>query len=56
MKPHAPKMITFWISLILVIIGVVGRFVSLGVISSWSWILVLIGYIVLALGVFIKGL
>ena len=56
MRPHAPKMITFWISLILVLLGIIGKFVNLGVISDWSWILVVIGYVVLALGVFIKGL
>ncbi len=55
MRLSAPKKLTFWISLILVVLGIVGKWLPLGVISGWSWILVVIGYILLMLGVLIKG-
>ncbi len=56
MKLHAPKNITFWISLILVIVGIVALVVPLGVLSTYFWLLILAGYILLALGCFLKGL
>jgi hypothetical protein len=56
MKTHAPKKLTFWISLILAVLGVVGNFIHLGVISSWSWILVVAAYVLLLLGVLLRGL
>ncbi len=55
MRLTPPKKVTFWISLILVILGIVGKFLNLGIISDWSWILVVIGYIILLLGLLIKG-
>jgi type IV secretory pathway TrbL component len=56
MRLHAPKNVTFWIALILVIIGIIARLVPLGVISTYFWVLILAGYILLALGVLLKGL
>lgn len=56
MRLHAPKNITFWISLILVVVGIIARVVPLGVLSTWFWVLILAGYILLALGVILKGL
>lgn len=56
MKLRAPKKITFWVSLILVVLGILGKFLPLGVISDWTWILVVAGYILLFLGVLLKGL
>jgi len=56
MKLHAPKKITFWISLVLVVLGILGRFLNLGLISDWSWLLIVAGYILLLLGVLLKGL
>jgi hypothetical protein len=56
MKTHAPKKLTFWISLILAVLGVAGKFVPLGAISDWSWILVVAAYVLLLLGVLLRGL
>lgn len=56
MKLRAPKNITFWISLILVVLGIIAKLVPLGVLSAWFWVLILAGYILLALGVLLKGL
>lgn len=56
MKLHAPKNVTFWISVILAAVGVLGHFVNLGVLSGWSWLLILAGFILLMLGVLVKGL
>ena len=54
MRLHAPKNVTFWIALILVALGLVFMFV-IGH-YSWAWFLILAGYILLALGVLLKGL
>lgn len=53
MRFHAPKNITFWIAFILVVVGILVLLVGH---LSWGWLFVLGGYILLALGVMLKGL
>ncbi len=53
MNLSAPKVITWWISLILVIVGAVGVFAMPITIAA---ALMLLGYVVLALGTLLKGL
>jgi len=55
MKLHAPKKSPLD-SLVLVVLGILGRFLNLGLISDWSWLLIVAGYILLLLGVLLKGL
>ncbi|MCL1865107.1 MAG: hypothetical protein FWF73_04775 [Spirochaetes bacterium] len=55
MKLSAPKKIVFLISLILAIIAVVAHFVAIPFVSIYGWWILLAGYIILALGVFLKG-
>jgi hypothetical protein len=51
-----PKQTTFWISVILAVLGLLGKLVTLPVISMYSFWLVLIGFVLLALGSIMTGL
>lgn len=55
MKLSAPKKATWWIALILAVLGVVGHFVALRVITDISFWLVVVGYVLLLLGTWVKG-
>ncbi len=54
MKLTPPKRITFWIAVILAVLGLIGKFV--GVLAPFSFWLVLAGFVLLVLGLLIKGL
>ncbi|WP_235297456.1 hypothetical protein [Portibacter marinus] len=54
LKTQAPKMITVVISLVLVLIALLGATVSPAIADNGDWLL-LIGYIILVVGVFVKG-
>jgi hypothetical protein len=56
MKLSAPKKITWWIAVIVGVIGTVGLFVSLPVIGANAKYLVLFGFGLLALATYLKGL
>lgn len=54
MRLTPPKKITFWIAVVLVVLGLIGMIVtSLG--FGWAWLLILAGFILLVLGLLIKG-
>ena len=55
MKLSAPKQIVFLISLILAIIAVVSHFVGIPFVSLYQFWILLAGYVLLALGVVLKG-
>lgn len=52
MNLNAPKQITFWISVLLVIIGIVLSFIA----GAWAWWLVVAGFILLAIGCLFDGI
>ena len=57
MKPSAPKMITWWISVILVVIGILGKLKTIpGISADMAFWLVVIGFVLLAISNFVKGL
>jgi hypothetical protein len=58
MRLSAPKQITWWISVILAIIAVVFTwiFTSLALFSGWQFVVLFVGFVLLALGTFVKGL
>jgi hypothetical protein len=56
MRLNAPKKITWWISTILAVLGVIGKLVTVPVLTAYAFPLVLIGFILLWLGTFVKGL
>ena len=55
MKLTPPKKITFWISVVLAALGLLGVLVSIPVISGLAFWFVLVGYVVLLLGLLVKG-
>jgi len=56
MKTQAPKAVTFWVAVLIVLIGLFGTFVEIPVVSAYAIWVVVLGFIVLALGVTVKGL
>ena len=56
MKLSRPKQSTFWVSIILVVLGLLGSLGGVAVFSPYSFWLVLAGFIVLALGNLLKDL
>jgi hypothetical protein len=56
MKLTAPLVITFWIAVILAAIGVLAALNVFHLASGYAFWLVVIGFIVLALGNLVKGI
>lgn len=57
MKLMSPKAITFWIAVVLAVLGLIGQLGLIAAISATVgfWLL-FIGFVLLALGVLLKGL
>ncbi|MBN1440757.1 MAG: hypothetical protein JW929_15225 [Anaerolineales bacterium] len=56
MRLTPPKAITFWISVVLAVIGFIGVIVSIPFISTYAFWFLFAGYVVLVLGLLVKGL
>jgi hypothetical protein len=57
MKLQAPKMITFWIAVILAILGFLGKLApTLPLIGPFAFWFVLVGFVLLVLGLLVSGL
>ncbi|NOZ62811.1 MAG: hypothetical protein GXO74_14155 [Calditrichaeota bacterium] len=58
MRLNQPKQVTWWISLILAVLGILGKWVltSVAFLSSYAFILLLVGFALLWLATFVKGL
>lgn len=56
MKLTPPKIITFWISIILALLGFIGVLVSIPVISAYAFWFLFAGFILLVLALLVKGL
>jgi hypothetical protein len=55
MKLTPPKQITFWVSLVLGVLGILGTLVTIPVISGIAFWLLAIGFVILVLGLILKG-
>ena len=55
MKLTPPKNITFWVSVMLAILGFVGMVANVPILSAYPFWFVFVGYVVLALGLLLKG-
>lgn len=55
MKLSKPKNITFLIALILGVLAIIGNFVAIPVISAYAFFILAVGFILLVLGVLVKG-
>ncbi len=56
MKLTPPKVLTFWIAVILGALGFVGTFVSIPFVSAYAFWFLFVGFILLVLGLIVKGL
>ena len=56
MRMNPPTKLVFWISVVLVVLGLLGSFVSIPFVSGFAFWFVLIGYVVLAVSLFVKGM
>jgi threonine/homoserine/homoserine lactone efflux protein len=56
MDLSAPKQVTFWIAVILAVLGLLGQLATIPVLSAFSFWILLVGFILLAAGCFLKGL
>jgi hypothetical protein len=56
MKLTRPKDTTFWIAVILALLGLLASAGFLAPLASYAFMLVLAGFVLLALGVLVKGL
>lgn len=56
MRLNAPKQITFWVSVVLAVLGLLGNLGVIGALAGFSFWLVLIGFVLLALGAMFEGL
>jgi hypothetical protein len=56
MKLTPPKAITFWIAVILVVAGILAYLGTIPGFSAYAFGLVVVGFIVLALGNLVKGM
>lgn len=56
MKLSRPKNITWIIAVIAGVLGIIGSFVSIPIISEYSFWLVVIGFVLLALATYFKDL
>ena len=55
MRLSAPKKTTWWVAVIVGVVGVVANLVTIPVISGFAFWLVVIGFVLLALGTYLKG-
>ena len=56
MKLSAPKKVTWWIAVILGVLGILSTFISLPLVSANAFWFVAIGFVLLALATLLKGL
>lgn len=54
MKLSAPKQATWWIALTVGVLGILGNYISLGVISANKFWFVVVGFILLVLSTFLS--
>jgi hypothetical protein len=56
MKLQAPKNITFWIALILAVLGLLGQITTIPFVTAYAFWFEFVAFVLLVLGLFIKGL
>ena len=56
MKLSAPKNLTWWVAVVLGVLGFLGNFMTLPVIGGLSFWLLFLGFAILAVATFVEGL
>ena len=55
MRLNAPKKWVWWLSLILVVVSIVGYFVSIPFVTTYKFWILGVGWLLVFLGTFLKG-
>ncbi len=55
MNLSAPKKTTFWLALVLAVLGVIATLVTIPVLSGFAFWLLVIGFVILLLGNLLEG-
>jgi hypothetical protein len=55
MKLSAPKQMTFWIAVVVAVLGLLASLVSIPVLSGFALWLIVIGFVILAAGNLLEG-
>ena len=55
MKLTPPKKNVFWLSVVLAVLGLIGRYTNIPVLADYYFYFVLVGYLLLAAGTTLKG-
>lgn len=56
MKLSAPKQVTFWIAIVVAVVGIVASLVTIPVLSGFAFWLVVAAVVILAAGCLVDGL
>jgi hypothetical protein len=56
MRLSQPRVITFWIAVALAVLGFLGKLFEIPVLTDFAFWFVFVGFVVLALGNFLKGM
>lgn len=56
MKLSAPKQLTWWIAVLVGVLGILGSYISIPLVSTYSFLFVVVGFVLLALATLLKGL
>jgi hypothetical protein len=56
MRLSAPKNVTWWVAVVLAVLGVLGTLTSIPFVSDNAFWFVVVGFVLLALGTLLKGL
>ncbi len=56
MSLSAPKQITFWIAVILGVLGILGTYITIPFVTAYAFWFLVVGFVLLALGNLMEGL
>jgi hypothetical protein len=56
LKLSAPKQVTFWVAVVIGLIGLIAGIVPIPVVSPFAFWVVVLGFVILALGNLLEGL
>jgi threonine/homoserine/homoserine lactone efflux protein len=56
MNLSAPKQITFWVAVVVAVVGVIAALVTIPVLSTYALWIVVIAFVILAAGNLVEGL
>jgi len=56
MRFSAPKNVTWWVAVVVGVLGILGSFMTIPFVSDNSFLFVVVGFVLLALGTLLKGL